>query len=187
MSTEQKNKQGDLFGMGAEFADAQSLYRAACALRDRGFKRWDVHSPYPIHGMDEAMGLGRSRVSLISLLGGVTGCLLALVLVFYTGGIDYQIIVHGKPFFAFEPTFPVFFELTILMTAFGTVAGLLVFNLMPRLNHPVFNWERFQKVTDDGFFIVIEAIDPLYDDQETRKLLADLGGTHISMIHHDAD
>ena len=178
MSTESKT----LFGIGAQFPTARALYLAAQKVRDAGFKRWDVHSPYPIHGMDDAMGLPGSKVSLFSLLGGCTGSLTAFTLVYYTSGIEYHLVVQGKPFFAFEPTFPVFFELTILLTAFFTVGSMLALNLMPRFNHPVFEWDRFEKVTDDGFFLVIEAADPLFSDTETSELLRSLGGEHITRI-----
>ena len=193
-------KEPALFGIGAEFNSAKDVYEAAKKIRDLGFIRWDVHTPFPIHGLDQAMGLKGSRVSLISLLGGATGAVVAFLLILLTSA-DYQhlvpdwfpitlvpsypLIVHGKPYFAFEPTFPVYFELTILLTAFGTVLGLLCFGAIPRFNHPVFNWDRFSRVTDDKFFIVIEATDPLFDEVKTRQLLHQLGGTYISLIYHD--
>ncbi|MDX6766849.1 MAG: DUF3341 domain-containing protein [Candidatus Methylacidiphilales bacterium] len=171
-----------LFGLGAQFGSARELYEAAQKIRDAGYKRWDVHSPYPIHGMDAAMGLPGSKVSLFSLIGGAIGSLTAFTLVYYTSAIDYRLVVQGKPHFAFEPTFPVFFELTILLTAFFTVGSMLVLNLMPRYHHPVFEWDRFEKVTDDGFFLVIEASDPLYSEVETADLLRSVGGEHITRI-----
>ncbi len=189
-----------LYGMGAEFQSAKDVYEAAQKIRDLGFIRWDVHSPFPIHGMDDAMGLKRSRVSLFSIIGGITGSLTALFLIFITSADyrhlvpdwfpvtlvpSYPLIVQGKPFFAFEPSFPIFFELTILLTAFGTVLGLLTLGVLPRLNHPVFNWDRFSRVTDDKFFIVIEATDPQFDEVKTRELLHELGGSQISLIRHD--
>jgi hypothetical protein len=178
MSSETKQ----LYGTGAQFGSARELYEAAQKVRDAGYKRWDVHSPFPIHGMDDAMGLGRSKVSFFSLCGGILGCLTAFVLVYYTSGIEYRLVVQGKPHFAFEPTFPVFFELTILFTAFFTVGSMFALNLMPRFNHPVFEWDRFEKVTDDGFFIVIEATDPLYHETSTAEFLEKLGGKHITRI-----
>lgn len=179
--------QGKLFGMGAEFKSAKELYHAAEVFRDAGYKRWDVYSPFPIHGMDDAMGLGRSKLSFFSLCGGITGLTTAFVLVYYTSYLDYPLVVQAKPFFAFEPTFPVFFELTILMTAFATIGALLGMNLLPRLNHPLFNWDRFAKVTDDGFFLAVEAADPLFTEEETKALLEKAGGTRITLIHEDAE
>jgi len=174
-----------VFGMGAEFKSAKALYHAAEVFRDAGYQRWDVYSPFPIHGMDDAMGLGRSRLSFFSLCGGIVGLLSAFVLVYYTSYLDYPLVVQGKPYFAFEPTFPVFFELTILMTAFATVGALLGMNLLPRFNHPVFNWDRFAKVTDDGFFLVVESGDPLFSESETRGLLKKSGGSSITLIYDE--
>jgi len=171
-----------IHGIGAQFDSARDLYLAAQKVRDAGFKRWDVYSPFPIHGMDAAMGLKGSRVSFFSLCGGITGALSAFVLVYYTSAINYHLVVQGKPYFAFEPTFPVFFELTILLTAFFTVGSMLAMNLLPRLNHPVFNWEKFSRVTDDGFFLVIESSDPLFSEKETPALLGSLGGRNVEKI-----
>ncbi|GAB4245085.1 MAG: DUF3341 domain-containing protein [Candidatus Methylacidiphilales bacterium] len=178
-------EQGKLWAIGGELSSAAELYEAAKKVRSLGFKHWDVYSPYPIHGMDAAMGLGPSPVSKLSLLGGITGGLTGFVLVYYTGYIDYPLIVQGKPFFAFEPTFPVYFELTILLTAFATLFGMLLFNLLPRWNHPLFNWDRFKRVTDDKFFVVIEARDPLFSEEYARQVLTELGCTGIEEIRDD--
>ncbi|NBS14182.1 MAG: DUF3341 domain-containing protein [Verrucomicrobia bacterium] len=158
-----------LHGIGAEFPSAAALLHAAEKIHALGFRRWDVYSPFPIHGMDHAMGFKRSRVSLFSLLGGITGLSTAFALIYYTSAINYPLIVQGKPYFALEPSMPIFFELTVLLTAFGTIIGLLLLTLMPRLHHPVFNWDRFKKVTDDGFFLVLEATDPRFQPDSSRK------------------
>jgi len=176
-----------LHGLGAEFSSAASLLHAAEKVRDSGFRKWDVYSPFPIHGMDTAMGFKRSRVSLFSLLGGITGLTSAFVLIYYTSALNYPLIVQGKPYFALEPSLPIFFELTILLTAFGTIIGLLLLTLMPRLHHPVFNWDRFKRVSDDGFFLVLEAGDPRFEKGASRRLLEELGGSHITEIYQDPD
>ena len=171
-----------VYGIGAEFESAGALLRAAEKVRDRGFKNWDVHSPFPIHGMDAAMGLGDSRVSAISLAGGAVGLLTAFLLIWWTSAVDYPLITHGKPYFAWQFSMPIFFELTVLFTAFATLFGMLGMNLLPRPHHPVFNWERFSRVTDDAFFLVVEARDPLLSAQETARLLEEIGGSHVSLI-----
>jgi len=176
-----------LHGLGAEFPSAAALLHAAEKIHGLGFRRWEVYSPFPIHGMDHAMGFKRSRVSLFSLLGGITGLSTAFALIYYTSAINYPLIVQGKPYFALEPSLPIFFELTILLTAFGTVLGLLFLTLLPRLHHPVFNWDRFKKATDDGFFLVLEAADPRFHPDVSRKLLTEIGGTHISEIYQDPE
>jgi len=176
-----------LYGLGAEFSSAATLLEAAKKIYAHGFKKWDVYSPFPIHGMDHAMGFKRSRVSLFSLIGGFTGLTTAFVLIYYTSALNYPLIVQGKPYFALEPSLPIFFELTILMTAFGTILGLLLLTLLPRLHHPVFNWDRFQRATDDGFFLVLEVTDPKFDPTTSRQLLQGMGGTHITEIYQDPE
>ncbi len=176
-----------LHGLGAEFPTAASLLHAAKKVQALGFRRWDVYSPFPVHGMDHAMGFKRSRVSLFSLIGGFIGLGTAFALIYYTSALNYPLITQGKPYFALEPSLPIFFELTILLTAFGTVLGLLLLTLLPRFHHPVFNWDRFQRVTDDGFFIVLEAADPQFSNEASRQVLQEIGGTHISEIFQDPE
>jgi hypothetical protein len=176
-----------LFGLGAEFSSAGALLEAAKKVHSLGFRKWDVYSPFPIHGMDHAMGFQRSRVSLFSLIGGCTGLTVAFILIYYTSAINYPLIVQGKPYFALEPSLPIFFELTILLTAFGTVLGLLLLTLLPRLHHPVFNWDRFQRASDDGFFLVLESTDPRFDTASSRQLLQGIGGLHITEIFQDPE
>lgn len=173
----------EVYAIGAEFSSATQVYEAAQKVRDQGFKWWDVYSSYPIHGMDAAMGLGKSWVSAISLAGAATGLTTAVLLETIPSVFIYPMIVQGKPYFSLPAFFPIMFELTVLFTAFATVFGMFTVNLLPRLNHPLFNWQRYcDKATDDGFFIVIEVADPHYSEEETPKLLATLGGTNITLI-----
>ena len=174
-----------VYGLAAEFPTAGALFNAAEKVRDSGFRKWDVHTPYPVHGMDKAMGLGKSWLSAVVLCGGVLGLLTAVVLQCYPSLWDYKLVVHGKPTtFMTVPAFmPIFFELTVLFSAFATVTALLVMNQLPRWNHPMFNWERFAKVTDNGFFLVIEARDPKFSETQTREMLEQIGGEHVTLIH----
>jgi hypothetical protein len=185
--------QPSLHGLIAEFASAADLCHAAEKVRDKGFRRWDVHTPYPIHGMDQCMGLPDSKVSLFSLLGAAAGLTTAFLMICLTtdsrpivsaimGNFNYPIIVSGKTPFDLEPSVPIFFELSILLTAFGTILGLLVMGRIPQLYHALFNWEPFAKVTDDGFFVVIQAADALFDETETTRFLESIGGTRVSRI-----
>jgi len=179
------NEHKQVYGIAAEFESAAALYHAAEKVRDKGFKRWDVHSPYPIHGMDKAMGLGKSWLSAIVLCGGTTGFLTAVTLEFYAGLWGTPVIVHGKPvsFFTVPAFFPVMFELTVLFSALSCVIGLLILNMLPRWNHPMFNWDRFGKATDNGFFLVIEAADPKFSENSIREFLGELGGQHVTLVH----
>lgn len=180
-------KQAQLYAAAAEFESASELYEAAKKIRDEGYQRWDVHSPFPIHGMDDAMGLGKSPLAWFVFFGGAFGALLGFVLQYYTSVIEYPVIVHGKPtsIHSVPAFFPVIFELTILCSAFTAVGGMLLFNRLPRWHHPVFNWERFKKVSDDGFFVVIEANDPNFSEEGTREFLEEIGGRNVTLIEDE--
>ncbi|HEY4282724.1 MAG TPA: DUF3341 domain-containing protein [Chthoniobacterales bacterium] len=176
-----------VYAMAAEYQSAPALYEAAKMVRDAGFKRWDVFSPFPIHGMDAAMGVGKSWLSAVVLAGGITGLLTATVVEFGPSRFLYPLIVHGKPFT--WPTvpafFPIMFELTILFSSFAAFFAWQIMNGLPRWYHPMFNWERFKRATNDGFFLAIEARDPRFTEIEARELLERSGGQHITIIHED--
>jgi hypothetical protein len=177
-----------LFAVGAEFDSAASLYHAAEKVRDAGYTIWDCHSPFPIHGLDKAMGMTKSWLSAFVFLCGFIGFLTGLGLVTITSFGMYPIIVHGKPINwtdglrALQFFFPVIYELTILLSAFGATFGMILRNGLPRLHHPLFNWSRFSKVSDDKFFIVIESRDPLFSEAKTKGLLEQAGGKHVSEV-----
>ena len=187
-STSSTTQTGPVHGYVASFDSAASLYHAAEKVRDAGFKRWDVHTPYPVHGMDGAMDLGKSWLSAVVLGGGLTGALTALVLQFFTQVNLYPTVVQGKPtnLNTIPAFFPVTFELTILLSAFAVVIGLIVFLLLPRWNHPVFNSPLFKTFSDDGFIMVIEARDPKFSREQTRELLNDIGAQEIELVSEDS-
>src|SRR2546421_8499550 len=177
----------DVYGIAAEYPSAPALYEAAKIVRDAGFKRWDVHSPFPIHGMDDAMGLGKSWLSGWVLFGGVSGLLTAALIEFGPSSFLYPVVVHGKPtnFFTVPAFFPIMFELTVLFSAFTAFFAMLIMNGLPRWYHPVFNWQRFSPATNDGFFLIIEARNPRFTELEARDLLEQSGGTHVTIIQED--
>jgi hypothetical protein len=176
-----------IFAMGAEFTSARDLYHAAEQVREAGFKRWDVYSPFPIHGMDEAMGLKRSFLGQLVFVGGLIGFLTAIALQFGPSSFLYPLVVSGKPvdIMTIPAFFPIIFELTILLSAITAVFGMLILNGLPRWNHPLFNWERFKKVTEDKFYVCIESRDPQFSERGTRDFLAKLGGTEITVVYED--
>lgn len=185
MSTSSPSSE-ELFGYVAEFDSATSLYHAAEGVRDAGFRRWDVHTPYPVHGMDHAMGLGKSWLSALVLGGGATGFFFALFLQFFTQVSLYPTIVQNKPanFFTIPAFFPVTFELTILFSGFTILFGLLAILMLPRWNHPLFNSKLFSKFSDDGFIMVIEARDPKFKREQTREFLRDLGAGEVEEVSY---
>src|SRR4029078_3748005 len=110
-----------VYAMAAEYRSAAALYEAAKRVRDAGFRRWDVFSPFPIHGMDDAMGLGKSWLSGWGLVGGISGLLTVVIVEVGRSSILYPLNVHGKPgnFFPVPAFFPIMFELTVLFAAFS--------------------------------------------------------------------
>jgi hypothetical protein len=173
------------YGIIAEFDTPADLMYAAEKVRDAGYRRWDVFTPYPIHGMDRAMGLRNSMVGWFSFIGGVTGYTTGMLLIWFTNAFDYPIVIGGKPMFSPFSAFPPSYELTILFGAFGAVFGMLFLNRLPRLHHPLFKHKRFALATHDKYFLVIETSDPRYSEVNTRKLLESSGQPRIEMVEGD--
>src|SRR5437870_13844411 len=170
------------YGVIAEFTTAAGIMHAAEKVRDAGFARWDVFTPFPVHGMDRAMGLKNSKVGWFAFLGGVTGYGGGMLMIWFMNALDYPILVGGKPMFSPYSAFPPSYELTILLGAFGSLFGMLFLNRLPRLHHPLLKHRRFARVTHDGFFIVIEASDPKYSESDARKLLESAGGKQVEVV-----
>lgn len=158
-------------GLLAQYDSPASVMHAAEAVRDAGYTKWDVHTPFPVHGMDGAMGLKPTPVGWISLCGGITGGSLAILMQWYMNGYDYPLNIGGKPAFTIQAFVPVTFELTILLTAFATLFGMLGLNRLPQLYHWAFGSKTFERVTDDRFYITIEVEDPKYNAEKTKALL----------------
>jgi len=171
------------YGLLAEFSDPGALYHAARDVREAGYRKYDTFSPFPIHGMDKAMGMGNSKVGYLTLGGGIFGFALAWWLQWWTGKVDYPINISGKPFFAIEPSVPILFELTVLFAAIATVAGMFALNGLPRLYNPLFYSESFARVTDDSFFLHIASSDSKYDSGETASFLKKLGAVAVEEVH----
>ena len=170
------------YGLIASFEKTPDVYHAAELVRDAGYRNWDVITPFPVHGLDKAMGLKRSIVPRISLVGGLTGFATGMSMIWWTGGYDYKLVVGGKPYFSPMFAFPVSYELTILFTAFATIIGMFIVNGLPMHYHPVLKYDHIRRGMDDTFFIVIEARDPRYNAANTRALLEKAGGKNISEI-----
>jgi hypothetical protein len=173
-------------GILAEFENPAALLEAAAKVRDAGYKRWEVYSPFPIHGMDDAMGLKPSILGWVVGLMAFVGLAFAVWLQWWTQAVDYPIVISGKPFFSIAYV-PVTFELTVLFSALTAVFGMFVINRMPRYFHPVFYSDRFVKVTDNGFFIAVFAWDKKYNDAETKAFFETIGGKQIEILMDEGD
>ena len=170
------------YGLIAEFDTPAAVLHAAEKVRDAGFRAWDVFTPFPVHGMDKAMGLKNSRVGWFSFLGGVSGYTTGMVMIWFMNAVDYGIPVGGKPMFSPYAAFPPSYELTILFGSFGALLGMLFLNRLPRLHHPLLKNRRFALASHDRFFIVIESDDVKYSHTETRTLLEAAGCKHIELV-----
>lgn len=170
------------YGILAEYDTPADIMHAAEKIRDAGFRKWDVFTPFPIHGMDHAMGLKNSPVGWFGFIGGVCGYTTGMLLIWFCNAFDYPLIIGGKPLFSPWAAFPPSYELTILFTAFGSIGGMMFLNKLPRLHHPLLKHARFEKATHDKFFLVIETADAKYSEAETRKLLEATGSKHIEMV-----
>jgi hypothetical protein len=175
-------------GYLAEFTSVKDVFHAAEQVRDAGFTSWDVHSPFPIHGLDDAMGLPRSILPRFVLIGGATGTLTAFLLEYVTQVVIYPTVVQAKPanIFTIPAFFPVMFELTILFAAFASLFTCLVMMKLPRLNHPLFNSRNFTRFSDDRFFICIEARDPKFSAEKTKAFLTSVGGQNVELVEDEA-
>ncbi len=171
--------------MVAEFVTPAELMKVSSAISDAGYTQFDTFSPYPIHGIDKAMRLPKSKLGNIVLVCGLLGFIGAFSMMYYMSVIDYPINISGKPFFNFPAWIPVIFELTVLLSAFGTVFGMFYLNGLPKLNNPLFNVERFNRATDDRFFAYIESTDSLFDTEKVRQLFEEAGAAHIEEVYDD--
>ena len=174
-----------VYGIVAEFDTPAGVYHAAEKMRDSGYARWDVYSPYPMHGLDEAMGVKRTILPVLVATGAFTGVGLAYLMQWWMSAVDFRIVVQGKPYGAWEPFVPITFELGVLFAAFTSLFGMLLLNGLPRFNHPLFRSERFLSVSDDRYMIAVEADDPKFNPEQTRAFLESLGGTYIELVEDD--
>lgn len=172
-----------IFGLMAEFSGAEALLEAAHAAYDEGYRRVDAYSPFPIEGLAEALGYrSRARTYLIVVGGLAVGALAGFGMQYYASVVSYPLNVGGRPLNSWPSFIPVTFELGILVAAFAAVLGMFALNGLPMPYHPAFNVERFDLASQDRFFLLVEADDPRFDLQETRRFLQDLDAEEVSEV-----
>ena len=180
-----------LAGVMAEYDDVDSVYAAALRVREAGYTRWDVHSPFPIHGIEKAMNLRPTVLPWLALGGGLAGLGGGLFLTVWTmstsenwaGGLQgYTYLISGKPLYSIPQFIPPVFETTILLAAFTAGLGMLALNALPMLYNPLLKSERFRRATDDRFFVVIDATDPRFDAGRTESLLRETGAVGVERV-----
>ena len=171
-----------VFGVLAEFKTPADLFAACERVRDAGYKRWDAHSPFPVHGLDGAMGITRSKLPWIVLVLALSGAATGFALQAWVHMSAYPLTISGKPFFAWPAFVQITFELGVLGGALGAVFGMFGLNQLPRHNHPLFDSARFSRFSDDTFFISIESADPMWNAAEATRLLQTLGASHVELV-----
>lgn len=169
----------NLYGILAEFDTPTEMVDAARKVRDAGYTKTDAFSPFPLHEIDEALGIKRSILPWLVFGGGLTGLIAGFALQIYVHYIDYPIIVGGRPHISIPSFVPPSYELTILFAGFAAVFGMLFLNGLPQPYHPVFNVPRFALASREKFFLLIERKDPKFDYEETRNLMQSLNPQEV--------
>ena len=173
-----------IHGLLAEFSEPNELIAAARATREAGYTRVDAYTPYPIEEVSEALHLKRSGLPLLVLIGGIIGGCAGFGLQYWAATIAYPLNIGGRPFNSWPAFIPITFETTVLVAAFFTVLGMLALNGLPMPYHPVFNVPRFALASRDRFFLCIEATDPKFDREGTRRFLERLVPRTVSEVDH---
>jgi hypothetical protein len=173
-----------IYGLMAEFETVAGLRKGARRARRAGYRDMDAFAPYPVEGLATDLGLPRTRIPFIVLVGAIVGAGVGFFMQYYTMAIDYPFDVGGRPPNSWPVYIPIAFEVTILVSSLSAVLGMLFLNGLPRLHHPVFNVERFARASQDGFFLCIEATDPQFDREQTRQFLDGLQAKAITEVPH---
>lgn len=170
------------WGLLARFATPGDLVTAAREVREAGYTRWDAHSPFPIHGLEGAMGLTPSRVPLFVFLLGMGGAAAGMALQWWVSTQAYPLVISGKPFFSWPAFVPIMFECGVLGGAIGAIGGFLALARLPRPHHELFALESFERFSDDCFFLSVESADPRFDGDAIQRLLETAGALTIEAV-----
>ena len=171
-----------VYGVMGEFTDPHELVDAGRKIREMGYTKLDAMSPFPVHGIDDAIGIPYSKLGWIVICIGLCGTATALGLIYYVGAINDKFVIGGKPLFDFTFSIPVTFELTVLFSSFAAVIGMLALNGLPRLYHPAMNYQMAHKASDDRFLLVIEADDPKFEPAKAVEHLKSVGASTVEVV-----
>ncbi len=172
------------YALVAEFDSPEAIMDAAEAARLAGYKKMDAYTPFPVHGLSEAIGFSDKKVPWTVFVCGLFGCFLGYSMEWYTSTIDYPLNVGGRPFNSLPAFIPVAYESTILCASFGAFLGMLLYNGLPRPYHSINNTPRFERCSQDRFFLAIETVDPKYDREGTWEFLEAQKPLQISEVEH---
>ena len=180
-----ENNEKKVHGVVAEYTSVDTLLSACRRVRDAGYQKTDAFTPFPVHGIDKALGIKPTVLPWIVLGAGLTGTATALVMQIWMNAIDYPYIISGKPFLSLPAFMPVAFELTVLFASFGAFFGMWALNGLPKFSNPVFTDPRFDRVTDDRFFLYIDSKDDQFDRGGVEKLLGDTETDYVQTVVDD--
>lgn len=178
---------GKLAGILGEFETVDEIMAVCSKVRDAGYIRWDSYTPFPVHGIDRAMGIKRTLLPKIVFGAGLTGLMVGLGMQYWMNAVDYPYIISGKPLFSLPAQIPIIFELVILFSALTTFGGMLALNGLPQLHHPLDSSDAFRRVTTDRFFVYIEAADPNFDPETIERLYQSAGSARIEAIYEEEE
>ena len=173
-----------LYGLVAEYESPGALVHAAEKVRDAGYKKWDCHSPFPVHGIDPAMGIRPTILPILIFGAGITGTALAVLMQWWMNAWEWQWVSSGKPFFSLPQQIPIAFEVTVLLSGFTAFLGMWALNKLPQPWHPLFKKDSFLKATTNGYFVSVESADKKFDRAATERLLRDSGATAIEEVRY---
>jgi hypothetical protein len=176
------NGDDKVYAVMGEFSDPHDLVHAGRKIREMGYTKLDAMTPFPVHGIDDAIGIPYSKLGWIVICIGLCGTATAELLIWWCGAINYPLVIGGKPLFDFSFTIPIAFELTVLFSAFAAFLGMWAINGLPRFYHPSLNYKNAHRATDDRFLLVIEADDPKFDPQKSAEHLRSVGAEEVEVV-----
>jgi cytochrome c5 len=183
LSTEPRT--GELYAVAALFDTPDGIMHAAEKVSGSGYKKFDVLTPYPLHGMDAAMKLKETKIGWVAMLAGMSGTALAFLMIWWMVGINYPNWFGGKPAFNLPPSIPIMFEITVLLASLTLVGALIaIFMKLPWNANPLMDTAFIKRVTSDKFGIYIEAKDAKFNLEEVRGMFEQLGSSDVSNIHY---
>jgi hypothetical protein len=171
-----------VYAVMGEFSDPHDLVDAGRKIREMGYTKLDALSPFPVHGIDDAIGIPYSKLGWIVICVGLLGTLSAQLLIWWCGAVNYPLVIGGKPLFDVTFSIPITFELTVLFSAFAAFLGMWALNGLPRLYHPALNYRNANRISDDRFVLVIEANDPQFDAHRTAEHLRSVGADTVEVV-----